>query len=111
MITLMHLETRLRVFAEQFGKLAVRYDQTLEHSAELEAVINEYSRFVTDPDHKIAWGMLRQAELQELDPLVQALRQKSAQCVAIMEKYRALKLQAGEVQIADYFKNIEECID
>ncbi|WP_342552629.1 methyltransferase domain-containing protein [Paenibacillus sp. FSL R7-0652] len=111
MITLIHLETRLRVFAEQFGKLAVRYDKTLEHSAELEAVINEYSRFVTDPDHKIAWGMLGQAELEELDPLVQALRDQSAQCVAIMEKYRALKLQHGEVQIADYFKNIEECID
>ncbi len=28
-----------------------------------------------------------------------------------MEKYRALKLQNGDVEIADYFKNIEECIE
>ena len=111
MITLIHLETRLRAFAEQFGKLAVRYDQTLKHSEELETVINEYSRFVTAPDHKIAWDMLKQVELEELEPLIHQLRHQSARCVAIMEKYRALKLQDGEVQIADYFKNIEECID
>ncbi|KAG2968304.1 hypothetical protein PC120_g26838 [Phytophthora cactorum] len=28
-----------------------------------------------------------------------------------MEKYRALKLQDGDVEIADYFRNIEECIE
>ncbi|MBU5354783.1 methyltransferase domain-containing protein [Paenibacillus barcinonensis] len=111
LITLIHFETRLTEFASQFSNLAVRYDQTLEHSSELETVINDYSRFVTDADHLHAWNMLRPSELEELEPLIQELRDQSARCVAIMEKYRALKLQDGEVQIADYFKNIEECID
>nr|WP_184183137.1 methyltransferase domain-containing protein [Paenibacillus sp. JGP012] len=111
LITLIHFETKLTEFASQFSNLAVRYDQTLEHSSELETVINDYSRFVTDEDHREAWDMLRPSELEELEPLIQELRDQSARCVAIMEKYRALKLQDGEVQIADYFKNIEECID
>lgn len=111
MMSWIHLETTLRSFSEQFGKLAGRYDRTAEHRSELEAAINEYARLVTDPDHVAAWGLLRQTELEELDPLFHELRHQSARCVAIMEKYRALKLQDGEVQIADYFKNIEECID
>ncbi|PKQ89652.1 SAM-dependent methyltransferase [Paenibacillus sp. BGI2013] len=111
MITLVHFQTCLSEFAEKFDKLASKYDHTIQHSAELEAVINDYSRFVTDQDNKATWEQLEHSELEELDSLVWALRNKSAQCVAIMEKYRALKLENGDVQIADYFKNIEECID
>lgn len=111
MITLVHFQTCLSEFAEKFDKLASKYDHTIQHSAELEAVINDYSRFVTDQNNKAAWEQLEHSELEELDSLVWQLRNKSAQCVAIMEKYRALKLENGDVQIADYFKNIEECID
>ncbi|GEM_PF-220849 len=165
MITLVHFQTCLSEFAEKFEKLASKYDHTIQHSSELEAVINDYSRFVTDQENKEAWEQLEHSELKELDSLIWQLRNKSAQCVAIMEKYRALKLgrvsklaevhllppfrpllrhfpltcpgtpaenflawnensaksasfgasrhalENGDVQIADYFKNIEECID
>lgn len=111
MITRVHFQTCLSEFAKKFDKLASSYNHTIEHSSELEAVIDDYSRFVTNQDNKAAWEQLEQSELEELDSLVWELRNKSAQCVAIMEKYRALKLQNGDVQIADYFKNIEECID
>ncbi|WP_342570956.1 SAM-dependent methyltransferase [Paenibacillus sp. FSL R5-0749] len=111
MITLVHFQTCLSEFAEKFDKLASKYDHTIQHSAELEAVINDYSLFVTDSENKAAWEQLGHSELEELDSLIWQLRNKSAQCVAIMEKYRALKLEKGDVQIADYFRNIEECID
>ncbi|WP_339305863.1 SAM-dependent methyltransferase [Paenibacillus sp. FSL R5-0519] len=111
MITLIHFQTCLSEFAEKFDQLANKYDHTIQHSAELEAVINDYSLFVTDSENKAAWEQLGHSELEELDSLIWKLRNKSAQCVAIMEKYRALKLEKGDVQIADYFRNIEECID
>ncbi|WFR64765.1 SAM-dependent methyltransferase [Paenibacillus amylolyticus] len=111
MITLVHFQTCLSEFGEKFDQLASRYDHTIQHSAELEAAINDYSRFVTDQENKAAWEQLEPSELEELDSLIWQLRNKSAQCVAIMEKYRALKLENGDVHIADYFKNIEECID
>ncbi|WP_145408653.1 class I SAM-dependent methyltransferase [Paenibacillus xylanexedens] len=111
MVTLVHFQTCLREYAMKFNELGSKYDHTLHHSSELEALIDHYSRFVTDPENKAAWEQLAEQELDSLHPLVEELRQQSAYCVAIMEKYRALRLQRGDVQIADYFKNIEECID
>ncbi|MEY8740112.1 SAM-dependent methyltransferase [Paenibacillus tundrae] len=111
MVTLVHFQTCLREYAMKFKELADKYDHTLHHSSELEALINRYSGFVTDPENKAAWEQLAEQELDSLHSLVEELRQQSAYCVAIMEKYRALRLQRGDVQIADYFKNIEECID
>jgi ubiquinone/menaquinone biosynthesis C-methylase UbiE len=43
--------------------------------------------------------------------MVADLRTKSAACVAIMEKYRALKLLSGNTDRSGYFKNIESCIE
>lgn len=56
MITLVHFQTCLSEFGEKFDQLASRYDHTIQHSAELEAAINDYSRFVTDQENKAAWN-------------------------------------------------------
>ncbi|MGP0580079.1 methyltransferase domain-containing protein [Paenibacillus peoriae] len=111
MVTLVNFRKKLIDFSERFGELAARYDHTVNHCSELEASINDYSRFITDQENRETWRRVVQGESSIFSHLVWDLRKKSALCVAIMEKYRALKLQNGEVEIADYFKNIEECIE
>ncbi|WP_338533621.1 methyltransferase domain-containing protein [Paenibacillus peoriae] len=111
MVTLVNFQKSLIDFYEKFDELAARYDHTVNHCSELEASIDDYSRFITDQENKEIWRKVVQDESYNFSQLVWDLRKKSALCVAIMEKYRALKLQNGEVEIADYFKNIEECIE
>ncbi|MWC28118.1 SAM-dependent methyltransferase [Paenibacillus sp. MMS18-CY102] len=102
-------------FHQRFVDLADRYDGTIHCSAELEAIIGAYSAFITDEANKHAWKQLEQLDegpaTADLSNLAIDLRQSSARCVAIMEKYRAIKLLSGEEESAGYFKNIESCIE
>ncbi|EOP91357.1 hypothetical protein IGM_02003 [Bacillus cereus HuB4-4] len=98
-------------FSSEFKGLARQYDNTTRNCVELEALIDDYSKFITNKGNKEAWEQLEQQESSNLDRLIVELRKNSALCVAIMEKYRALKLQNGNVEIANYFKNIESCIE
>ncbi|ASB89519.1 nicotianamine synthase family protein [Bacillus sonorensis] len=98
-------------FSEKFDDLAGKYVQTISHCAELEFLIDEYCTFITNERNKAAWEQLERQTSSDLDDLVADLRKKSAHCVTIMEKYRALKLLDGNVEITDYFKNIESCIE
>lgn len=98
-------------FFLRFSALASRYDGTTQHSSELEALIDEYTAFVTDDRNKPAWEQVERQASGEFRELVGATRRVSAKCVAIMEKYRALKLLGGQREQADYFKNIESCIE
>lgn len=82
-------------FFLQFSALASRYDGTTQHSSELEALIDEYAAFVTDDRNKPAWEQVERQASGEFRELVGAIRRVSAKCVAIMEKYRALKLLVG----------------
>lgn len=101
----------LSKYLEQFNNLSERYDHTMNNCSELERLLDKYSHFITDKKNKEIWIKLERQVRGGLDPLVVALREKSALCVAIMEKYRALKLLNGVVEITDYFKNIESCIE
>ncbi|WP_369899525.1 nicotianamine synthase family protein [Bacillus manliponensis] len=98
-------------FSEKFGRLAVSYDHTINNCSELEKLIDDYSKFITNERNKEAWEQLELQDLDDFEKLVVDLRKNSALCVAIMEKYRALKLLNGNTKIADYFKNIESCIE
>ncbi|WP_440112329.1 nicotianamine synthase family protein [Paenibacillus sp. QZ-Y1] len=111
MITIVDFTKQLNEFLSNFEQLADRYDQSVRHAEEMELVINAYSNWITDKDHEQFWEMMVQERDADFEQLVLDLRRQSALCVAIMEKYRAMKLHHGEVEIADYFKNIEECID
>lgn len=98
-------------FLVKFNDLAERYDHTFHNCTELEILIDSYSTFITDESNKTVWEQLELQESSDLYQLVVDLRKKSAQCVAIMEKYRALKLLNGNEEITDYFQNIESCIE
>lgn len=101
----------LNEFLEKFDDLAGRYDHTINNCSELEILIDDYSKFITNERNKEAWEQLELQESSDLNQLVVDLRKKSALCVAIMEKYRALKLLNGNAEMTDYFKNIESCIE
>ncbi|MEW9698643.1 SAM-dependent methyltransferase [Paenibacillus sp. SI8] len=98
-------------FQERFTDLADQYDGTIQHSPELETIIDDYSAFITDESNKEAWEQLEEQASDELSQLVVDVRKTSAICVAIMEKYRALKLLNGDADRTDYFKHIESCIE
>ncbi len=102
---------RLQTFHEKLSDLAVSYDCTMPQALEMEATIDDYSRFITDDDHKEAWEKLEQHMPNGLSELVSDIRKTSALCVAISEKYRALRLLNGEDIKSGYFNNIESCIE
>lgn len=104
-------EQSLTLFRDRFTDLVKRYDGTSHNSSELEQVIDDYSAFILDESNKASWETMAQQAGSELPQLLDNLRKMSSLCVAIMEKYRALKLLAGETDKTDYFKNIESCIE
>ncbi|RAS80332.1 methyltransferase domain-containing protein [Priestia endophytica] len=101
----------LNEYLERFNYLTVSYNHPGNNCSELEALINKYSHFITNIENKGVWNQLENQENCDLDQIVNHLRKKSALCVAIMEKYRAMKLLNGETEITDYFKNVESCIE
>lgn len=111
MIALKTFQESLSEFLESFDDLEGRYDHTIQHCSELEMLIDNYSNFITNERNIEVWEQLERQESSDLNQLVVDLREKSARCVAIMEKYRALKLLNGNTEMADYFKNIESCIE
>ncbi|WP_307719837.1 SAM-dependent methyltransferase [Paenibacillus kobensis] len=56
------------------------------------------------------WELLEQQFNAEFTTLANELRETSARCVAMLEKYRALRLLKGEADGTDYFRNIESGI-
>ncbi|MFP3510415.1 class I SAM-dependent methyltransferase [Peribacillus sp. SIMBA_075] len=111
MNALITFQEYLSEFSEKFDGLAASYDHTINNCSELESLIGDYSKFITNETNKEAWKQLELQESADLNQFVVNLRRKSALCVAIMEKYRAIKLLDGNSEKADYFKNVESCIE
>ncbi|MCG7385382.1 nicotianamine synthase family protein [Paenibacillus sp. ACRRY] len=111
MNTVVDFTRQLNDFLNTFEQLARKYDHSIHHAEQMELAINAYSHWITDKRHEPFWAEKEHEEDTGFKQLVLDLRHQSSRCVAIMEKYRALKLQQGEMEIADYFKNIEECIE
>ncbi|GIP19740.1 nicotianamine synthase family protein [Paenibacillus sp. J22TS3] len=111
MLTAVDFHQCLQGYLDKFDDLVHRYIQTALHYEELKLVIDDYSRFVTDEDNRNAWEQLELDQSDALTSIAGQLRAISARCVAIIEKYRALRLQQGHAEITDYFKNIEACIE
>ena len=111
MNALITFQEYLSEYSEKFDGLAGSYDHTINNCSELESLIDDYSKFITNETNKEAWKQLELQEYSDLNQLVMNLRRKSALCVAIMEKFRAIKLLDGNGETADYFKNIESCIE
>lgn len=98
-------------YSQQFEQAIAQYDHTLAHDIQLQTLIDDYSRFIIDPYHKEQWQQLQTSDIEALTSIMDTLRIRSARCVAIMEKYRALHLLEGQDEKTDYFKNIESCIE
>ncbi|UTR16864.1 methyltransferase domain-containing protein [Salipaludibacillus sp. LMS25] len=111
MTTLTTFQDYLSGLLTQFDDLVDTYDHTMTYSPELERLLDEYSTFITDEANKNVWEQLIHEDNNELNQLVVKLRKQSARCVAIMEKYRALKLLNHHESMTDYFKNIESSIE
>ncbi|WP_339146232.1 MULTISPECIES: nicotianamine synthase family protein [unclassified Sutcliffiella] len=111
MIELKTFHEELNTFLEKFDDLARRYNHTIDNCSDLEKIIDDYSNFITSESNNKPWEQLLLQEFIDFNQLTLDLREKSSHCVAIMEKYRALKLLDGNEGVSDYFKNIESCIE
>jgi hypothetical protein len=101
----------LKEYLDKFKDLAKSYDGTVHHSSELAATVDAYAALITDKNNQPAWEQLEKQSADDIRQLVAELRRASAECVAIMEKYRAMMLLNGSTGRTDYFKNIESCIE
>jgi hypothetical protein len=77
----------------------------------MEQVIGEFSLFILNKRNCEIWNRMERQHDEALNKLAEQLREESAFCVWALEKYRALEWQKNKQEIADYFKNIEACIE
>lgn len=98
-------------FHDRFVLEAAKYDGISLHNPGLQQTIDDYSAFITDENNQRLWAELQSSDIEDLHPLVIQLRDTSALCVAIMEKYRALKLLHGGDDRHEYFHHIEASIE
>lgn len=76
---------------------------------ELCELIDNYSSFITNRNNEKHWNQLKQSI--EIIALIENLRNNSAVCIQIIEKYRALVLAYEKKGMSDYFRNIGDCIE
>ncbi|MCU6711754.1 SAM-dependent methyltransferase [Paenibacillus sp. J5C_2022] len=95
-------------YSKRLSRLAEQ--GSASHIEELEAVISDYSGFVTNQSNKEAWNGFEELDSDSFQTILHALRTDSARCVAIMEKNRAIKLLDEADAKSSYFQNIEACI-
>lgn len=101
-------EDELHMFLERFDHAVQGCTSEDDDAVELERVVDEYSRFILDDAYIEKWGEL---ERKGVPSEVCLLRKASALAVATLEKHRAHALLKGRSGKADYFENIESCID
>ncbi len=98
-------------YLSSFKYFADQFDYSAGHCTELERLIDDYSAFIIDESNLSNWELLKEQGMGGINDLVDEVRKHSARCVAILEKYRAMKLLQGDAEITNYFRNIEECIE
>ncbi|MEF9981358.1 MULTISPECIES: class I SAM-dependent methyltransferase [Micrococcaceae] len=98
----------LHGYLGRFAEAARDYDGSTRHAAALEELLAGYAQLVTDPANEPGYAQM--AATDQGTALVAALRTESARCVAVIEKYRALRLLEGRSGAEGYFANIESCI-
>ncbi|OIU68606.1 nicotianamine synthase family protein [Rossellomorea aquimaris] len=101
-------EGELDIFLERFEHTVQSFIQEGTSAGELEQLVDDYSSFILSPEYISRWEQLVAAGVPEI---VKKLQKSSALAVAVLEKHRAMKLLKGESGKADYFENIESCID
>ncbi|MGH3653040.1 class I SAM-dependent methyltransferase [Glutamicibacter sp.] len=102
------LAATLHGYLGRFTEAAQGYDGSTRYAAALEVLLASYAQLVTDPANEPGYAQLAATEAGT--GLAAALRTESARCVAVIEKYRALRLLEGRSGAEGYFANIESCI-
>lgn len=102
---------QLDTFLSKFGQLNIAHKQYGNNYDEMEKKIGEFTAFILDKENEEAWEQMERQNDVDLPKRVAELREQSAYCVWAMEKYRAIELQKDRQGIADYFHNIEACIE
>ncbi|MEK5237546.1 SAM-dependent methyltransferase [Paenibacillus sp. FSL L8-0470] len=105
------LLSTLYEFAAKFRKMADEFDGTSGRSVELTGIIDDYTGFIMNPRNQEIWEKLEPQSSKEVMRLTAELREVSARCVSIMEKYRALHVLNGSEERTEYFANIESGIE
>lgn len=103
--------TQLDTFLSEFRQLNISYTQKANNHSEMEKTIGKFSSFILSKKNEEIWKQLERQNDDILAKRVVELREQSALCVWAMEKYRAIELQKNKQSIADYFSNIEACIE
>jgi len=78
---------------------------------ESEKLLADYTAFILEHENKKTWEESIDPKLPAIKSRIDAARIESAHCVWAMEKYRAMALLHSGDNTADYFKNIEGCIE
>lgn len=76
-----------------------------------ERVLEDYTRFILNDSYRKNWEEYVDDGQAAISTRIDVVRKESAHCVWTMEKYRANTLLEKGDAPADYFKNVESCID
>ncbi|RCX19405.1 nicotianamine synthase-like protein [Anaerobacterium chartisolvens] len=105
------LVKELNNFLSEFRQLNISHKQNADNYKEMEKTIGEFSSFILNKKNDEIWKQMENKNDDILEKLVEEIREQSAFCVWAMEKYRAVELQKNREGIAEYFSNIEACIE
>jgi CTP:phosphocholine cytidylyltransferase-like protein len=102
---------QLEDFLSTFRRLNVNHKRNRHIYQQMEQVIGEFSFFILNKENRDLWNCMEHQNNTTLTMLAEQLREQSAFCVWDLEKYRAIEFKKNRQSIADYFKNIEGCIE
>lgn len=102
---------QLDMFIQKFSRLNEDFENGIYTPVETEKVLGEYTAFILKPENKKAWNQHLQEASPDIQKRIVNAQRESAHCVWAMEKYRAMALISTGDGTAEYFKNIEGCIE
>ncbi|MGF7047337.1 hypothetical protein J2T13_001842 [Paenibacillus sp. DS2015] len=102
---------QLNTFLSEFRQLNILNNKNVNNYSEMEKTIGHFTSFILSKKNVKIWEGIERQKDDNLAKQVAEIRKQSALCVWNMEKYRALEFQDNRQDIADYFSNIEACIE
>lgn len=96
-------------FLSEFRQLNDKNSKSNNGYTELEKVIDAYTYFISSNADKNIWNSISSADT--IIKLESDLREQSILCLRNFEKCKAKKIQENELNISDYFRDMETCIE
>lgn len=98
-------------FIDRFLEVNKKHQEGRALINDLEATLEKYTQFILNDEYRQTWDALIDIEAPHIRERIDVIRRESAHCVWAMEKYRASTLLESNDEPADYFKNVESCIE